>query len=187
MNSFYNQFADYDIALLRFIHHNRIMALDSFLYYFSFATTFVSISLLLIILFQSIKIKSVALRVKFFKSLTVFIFAAILSLSLKNLIVRDRPFIRYPDIEKLSEAGNSSFPSGHTIEAFAVALAISILFPRRKYVIPVFLWAFLVAYSRVALGVHYPLDIIAGIFLGLIVSFFTLQIWNSLEWKKKIV
>lgn len=181
MDSFFTQLSEYDISLLRLIHHNRFSLLDDVLYLISFTTSFVSITLLVVILSTSIKLKSKEIRNKFLKILTVLLVAATLSLSLKNSIFRERPFVNYPDIVKLSEAGSSSFPSGHTIEAFAIALAFSILFPRRKFIVPVFLWAFLVAYSRMALGVHYPADVFAGIIIGVIVSYFTITIYTWIE------
>jgi len=173
------QFSDIDISVLRFVHHNRITALDDILYFISFATTFVSISILIVILFLLIKNKSNEIRIKFFKLLAVLVFSAIVSFSLKYTIVRERPFVNYPDIQKLSEAGNSSFPSGHTIEAFAIAFAVSILFPKRKYIVAIFLWAFLIAYSRMALGVHYPSDVLAGILLGLTLSYTLIGVYNK--------
>lgn len=98
--------------------------------------------------------------------------------------MRTRPFIRYPFIEKLSTGGNSSFPSGHTLEAFAMATAFTLLLPKRKKPALLFLWASLVAYSRMELGVHYPSDVFAGmvigVFLGIIVcKGFHLFGWNS--------
>jgi membrane-associated phospholipid phosphatase len=58
-----------------------------------------------------------------------------------------------------------SFPSGHSTVAAAVAVALSILMPsyRGTFV----LLAFLVAISRVILGIHYPSDAVAGMLLGL--------------------
>jgi len=155
-----------DIEILRLIHHNRVAALDNILYYISFTTTFVSIGLLLTILIYSLKTKSKPLRIVFYKILVVFIVVATLSLTLKTIIIRERPYISYPDIEKLSEAGSSSYPSGHAMEAFAIAVAFSILIPKRKFIIPLFIWASLVAYSRMALGVHYPSDVLSGIIIG---------------------
>jgi membrane-associated phospholipid phosphatase len=170
--------SDFDISILRLIHHHRIEAVDQVLYYFSFSATFVSIGILLTVLAVSIKKRSKPLRVVFYKMLTVFLVAAAISLTLKTIIPRERPFITYPDIEKLSEAGNSSFPSGHSIEAFAMAVALSILIPKRKYFIPVFAWATLVAYSRMALGVHYPSDVMGGIIIGSLIGWLIPLLFN---------
>lgn len=106
------------------------------------------------------------MRKQFYTLAIVLILVAIVSQGLKALIYRERPFITHPFIEKLSEAGSSSFPSGHTLEAFAIAAAISLLISKKKIVIPVYIWAILVAYSRMALGVHYPSDVLAGIIIG---------------------
>lgn len=184
MDWFKTHLSETDICVLRLIHHNRIKALDDFLYIISYSTTFVSISILIIILYQSSKSRSDEIKKKFFKLLAVFVFSAIVSLGLKHSIVRERPFVNYTDIQKLSEAGNSSFPSGHTIEAFAIALAVSHLFPKRKYIISVFLWAQLIAYSRMALGVHYPFDVLAGLLTGVVVSYITLKAFDLQLWKK---
>jgi undecaprenyl-diphosphatase len=125
----------------------------------------------LTILIISLKNKSKALRLVFFKMLAVLIIAATISLSLKTVIFRERPFKVYPDIEKLSEGGSSSFPSGHTLETFAIAVGLSILVPKKKIIIPVFTWAILVAYSRMALGVHYPGDVLGGMIIGSLIGF----------------
>jgi len=162
--------SELDIEVLRLIHHHRLVAIDQILYLISYATSFISIGIILTILFISIKEKSKPFRIIFFKMLTVMVVAAIISLTLKTLIIRERPFKIYPDIEKLSEAGSSSFPSGHTLEAFAIAVALSILIPKRKIIIPVFTWAVLVAYSRMALGVHYPGDVIGGMIIGSLIG-----------------
>ena len=166
----YNIIANTDITLLRLIHHHRITELDQVLYAISFATSYISIGLVLTVLVFSLKNKSKPLLAVFYKMLTVLIFAAVISFTLKNLITRERPFKIYPDIEKLSEAGSSSLPSGHTLEAFAMAVAFSMAFPRRKYIIPLFIWATLVAYSRMALGVHYPGDVLVGMIVGSLIG-----------------
>ncbi|NUM32858.1 MAG: phosphatase PAP2 family protein [Bacteroidetes bacterium] len=178
--------SEFDISVLRWIHHNRLEPLDDTLYFISFSTTFISIALLITLLFISIKNKSNELRSKFFQILIVLVFASVLSFTLKHSIIRERPFKIYSDITKLSEAGNSSFPSGHTAEAFALAMAITLLFPHKKFAVPIFLWAILVAYSRMALGVHYPFDILGGILLGTTISFVTIFSYNELKkWKSR--
>lgn len=178
--------SEYDILLLRWIHHNRIELLDNILYYISFATTFVSIGILLALLVIFIKSKERKFKTLFYKLLAVFLVSATVSLTMKNTIFRPRPFDAYSDIHKLSEAGSSSFPSGHTMEAFAMAMGLTLLLKNRKYSIMVFTWALLIAYSRMALGVHYPLDVFAGILIGVLVSYITIFTYNSVIEKREV-
>ncbi|MFW5500010.1 MULTISPECIES: phosphatase PAP2 family protein [unclassified Maridesulfovibrio] len=65
----------------------------------------------------------------------------------------------------------NSFPSGHTLRIFSLATAITLLFPRKKY-LPVIL-AVLVGISRVVVGKHYPSDVIFGCFIGISCAFWT--------------
>jgi undecaprenyl-diphosphatase len=58
-----------------------------------------------------------------------------------------------------------SFPSGHTATAVAGAIVLSYFVPQAA---PLFaLLAALIAYSRLYVGVHYPLDVLAGAAIGL--------------------
>ena len=163
----------YDIAILEWLQSHKIPNSISVLQFISSTTTMISISIALTILIISILKRSKIFLRHFFVLAIVLILVLVVSQGLKASIFRNRTFVDHPHIEKLSDAGSSSFPSGHTMEAFAVAAALTMLFPRRKIFIPIYLWAVLVAYSRMALGVHYPSDIAGGIvigtFLGLIV------------------
>jgi undecaprenyl-diphosphatase len=66
---------------------------------------------------------------------------------------------------------DASFPSGHAQTAFAAATYLALLYRRRAWIFLAL--AALVALSRVALGVHYPSDVIAGAFLGSALSIAT--------------
>ncbi|MEN9999323.1 MAG: hypothetical protein RI922_2313 [Bacteroidota bacterium] len=95
------------------------------------------------------------------------VFTSLLTTGLKLAIHRERPFNQYPnDIIKYTKGGSYSFPSGHTSAAFATATSISLIYPKWYIIVPAYLWAGSVGYSRMYLGVHFPTDVLAGAILG---------------------
>lgn len=66
--------------------------------------------------------------------------------------------------------GKFGFVSSHAANAFGFALLSSLLFRQKSYIFVTFVWAILTAYSRIYLGVHYPLDIFGGIIVGIIAA-----------------
>ena len=164
------QFSIFDIELLTWLHYHLIPHSIPVLQTISDTTTFVSIALVLLVMIISFVKKSKAMRQQGFMLVALLLLVMGVTQGLKALIDRDRPFTTYPNIEKLSSGGDSSFPSGHTLEAFAMAAALSMMFSRKKIILPVYAWAILVAYSRMALGVHYPSDVLAGILIGSLIG-----------------
>jgi undecaprenyl-diphosphatase len=92
-----------------------------------------------------------------------------LSLLLRQSIGRDRPPLVYPDPRPLVGVPHSgAFPSGHAAAAFAAATVIA--YASRRLAVPAYVLAALVAWSRVYVGVHWPLDVIGGAVLGVLVA-----------------
>lgn len=93
--------------------------------------------------------------------------------SLKYSINRKRPFETYSDIIKKSDGVSPSFPSGHTSGAFATATMLSLEYPKWYVIVPSYLWAGSIEYSRMDLGVHYPSDVLAEMIIGAGSAFLT--------------
>ena len=110
-----------------------------------------------------------------------YLLSVVISNILKPIVDRPRPFITYHDIQKLSSGGNASFPSGHTSDVFSLAMIVSLLFPKKAVIIPIFIWAALVAYSRMDLGVHYPSDVLGGAVIGICSSICCFRLYRKRE------
>jgi len=67
--------------------------------------------------------------------------------------------------------GTFGFTSSHAANHFGVAIFLGLLLRNRRFVFPVaLLWALLVCYAQVYVGVHYPMDIIGGALLGMAIG-----------------
>lgn len=101
--------------------------------------------------------------------LIAFIIERPLYLILKNGLKRKRPPEIIPDFTSIIRASDQfSFPSGHTMAAFLLAGLCVFQFGSMAW--PIYIWASLVGFSRVVLGVHFPSDILAGAFIGSILA-----------------
>jgi len=90
--------------------------------------------------------------------------SSVASAVVKVLVGRARPAFD----PAIALPASDSFPSGHATTAFGAAVATAILVPRLR--VPALVLAALVALSRVYLGVHFPLDVLAGALLGSLVG-----------------
>lgn len=81
--------------------------------------------------------------------------------------------------------GKFGFVSSHAANTFALAMLTSGLFQNKYYTWFIFIWASIVSYSRIYLGVHYPGDIIGGALLGIFIGWLISFLFNVFN--KKVI
>ena len=105
------------------------------------------------------------------------------NLLLKPIVGRIRPYelTGYPII--VPPLGDYSFPSGHTLASFEAAGAM--MFTNKRIGIPALVLAFIIAFSRLYLYVHYPTDVLAGIVLGMLFAYISVKLTDKLITKNR--
>lgn len=82
-----------------------------------------------------------------------------------------RPFVSMPHVLTLvHHAADAGFPSDHATGSGAIAAAVALAAGRRVITWVTGLMALLIAFSRVYVGVHYPVDVVVGLALGIVVA-----------------
>ena len=119
--------------------------------------------------------------------LKAFIFTSIailISQCISHVYYHPRPFVMEVGRTLIYHAPNGSFPSDHML--IFSSIAFSYLFSaQRKLGGFLLIMAWLVAWSRVYLGVHFPLDMLGAFLLAFALNFFGLTLWNL--YKDKIM
>lgn len=153
-----------DLSILDFIHNtlsNPVM--DLIMVCITYSIEYGAMAILVFIVMMCIKKMRKTGFAVMGATLSVLLFGELI---LKHIVCRPRPFVINGAIELIIKAPSGfSFPSSHTATCFAMATAIY-LFHKRLGIIA-YIYAALVAFSRMYLYVHYPSDVIGGIALGI--------------------
>ena len=110
-----------------------------------------------------------------------FLVAGSIEFALKHLVGRPRPNAGTMSMLPIGPSYTpefDSFPSGHATSVFAVACAFGYFYPRLRW--PLYLLAACISFGRLYLDRHYVSDVLAGAFIGIVVTTFLLQYKDSL-------
>jgi membrane-associated phospholipid phosphatase len=101
-----------------------------------------------------------------------FLISGLIVQLIKNLVDSPRPKLFFEAgqylhfIDGVSLANNSSFPSGHTATAFAIATVMALTMKDKAFQLLILIAAVLVGYSRIYLAQHFLLDVMIGAVIG---------------------
>ncbi len=175
---------NWDQNFEQYIYLHRYKGVDSFLMWTTVNATYISFGLLLLLILIYLYNKKQIYLYTAINAAVVNGITALITGLLKILIERPRPYEinKLIDISPHINAGGFSFPSGHTTEVFAIFFTIAFLLKNKFFTGLFLLWALLIAYSRMAFGVHYPIDILGGV----TVSGLTTAVWLKYQPLKKL-
>lgn len=107
--------------------------------------------------------------------------AVLLTVAIGAVVFRERPVFAYPHLihALVTPSHDSSFPSDHAAGSFAIATAM--FFAGAEFGWPFLIVAFCIAISRVAVGVHWPTDVLVGAVLGLVCGWGIVRVRSLFE------
>ena len=154
-----------DIAILNWLQNFTHPILDTFFMYFTRLGDHGELWIAICLIFMA---KRKTRRAGFLGLVALLIEAVLVAVVLKPLFDRPRPYVTYDFPILIPSPSGSSFPSGHTASSFAVAFVLYFnRVPLRKTIIVL---AGLMSYSRLYLYVHYPSDVLFGVFTALAIA-----------------
>ncbi len=171
----------YDFKLLEYIHLHRLKGADAFFEYLTNHATIINISIILLIFVAYFISKRRHFLYIAGNLSAILIITALVNTSLKLIIQRERPYLVFDSIKKMVDGGSYSFPSGHSAEVFSLMVGIFLLIKNPYLKILAAIWAIFIGYTRMAMGVHYPLDVLGGATLGASLAYFWVKKINFLK------
>ena len=175
------QFLDeIDRTVLLWVHKNQFTLFNKFMPFITDTDNWIIPILLLFLLlgFMTDKRGKITLAMLI---IAVGLTDSICAQILKPFFERIRP--SHMNLDNLNllvpKGGKWSMPSNHAANVFAFGVILSYFFERSK--LPLFSLAFIIAFSRIYVGVHYPGDVIVGSIFGYIMGWIILTFWVILK------
>ena len=181
---------DLDVKMLLFLNSMNSPFIDKLMFFISGKIEWLPLYLFLIFwMFYRFRKKG-----WLFLALTILVFAFsdLGSVHLfKNVFERLRPS-RNPELEGLVHLVNGyrggmyGFISSHAANTFGLAVMVSLIFRERWLTVSMLLWAAVVSYSRIYLGVHYPFDVLGGAIWGSLMAVLVFLVYRKIEARQKL-
>ena len=179
-----------DVELFRFI--NETMSNPFFDQFFPWWTNLLKTStfhffllpILLVAIFYFARWRGIAVLA--LGALLTWAADAVCGFGIKSLFNRQRPFEVLSDvIVRIPKPGSSSFPSGHSFDAFFFAMFLALIYPRLTWLY--FTIALMFGFSRIYLGVHYPSDVLGGALFGCAFAYSVVTLYRFARTQEKTV
>tara|TARA_B100000131_G_C18123947_1_gene613957 strand:- start:3670 stop:4269 length:600 start_codon:yes stop_codon:yes gene_type:complete len=169
-----------DKSILIWIHENHSPLFDSIMPFITNKENWLLPIFILVILlgFKSGKKGKITLAIL---TLSIVFTDSICAQVFKPFFERLRPsHISLDGLNLLvSKGGKYSMPSNHAANVFTISVIITYFFEYLK--IPMFIFATIIAFSRIYVGVHYPSDVVIGSLFGYLVGWTALSLWVILK------
>lgn len=111
------------------------------------------------------------------------IFAWCVASLIKIIVATPRPFLVLPQVVPLLDKSDFSFPSGHA--TFYIALGFAIFLSHKKVGFWFIFFAVLMSLARIVAGVHFPIDILAGFLIGIVIAYLVRYFYEKRSIKKQ--
>ncbi len=177
-----------DRVLFLFINAHHCEVADYIMWYFSYKYTWIPLYILILFLIFKYNKRKRAVFMTIFIIVAIGLSNFISSEILKNVVCRLRP-THVPELQSKIHLVRGytgflyGFASSHAANSITISLLSAWFLQSKKACIILTIWALIVSYSRIYLGVHYPGDIIGGLLVGIVVSIGTIKLFQIAEIK----
>lgn len=178
-----------DTSLFLWLNGHNSPVWDQIMWFISGKVQWVPFYLILIgVLIYKYRIKSIYIIIAIAIAVTLADQLAVKAF--KEVFERLRPS-NNPEIRDMVHIVNNyrggafGFVSNHAANTFALATFLVLLFRNRYLSVAIIIWACIVSYSRIYLGVHYPGDILCGALLGILCSWLVYSLFNAIIRRKR--